>query len=477
VAKELATGVVLRQGQLECTTLRKGRARHTVVDSKTAEIQTKDGVPVNLPPSADSDASAISEKIRAARGKGDGPTSIALSPRHVFMRVVELPTVDGDELEGMIQLQVDKFSPFASDAVVVSHEVLSQTDSTSSVLIAVAEEKTIAAVGVVMTAARIFPQRVDIETLSWLRLLKDAKKLTGQGSELVVLQDVSDSEIIILQEGLPVAFASLGETGDMSDDDICAEIEFTLTTLEVEHGINEVQSLSLWHWGAKPRELSSALQERLGLKVKCEAFEALPSLSEGLARRYFDVKPGGVDLSLPQWHAAESGFRTRKRLIAASIAALGIWLLAILGLVGAIQYSKQQLAKLTAKEKEIEEPARRAREVRAMLRMLQLTEDRTGRPCSAIECLNKVAEVVPHAPSGQMKGIDEIRLFHYDIAKRNRVEIRGEASDPNYVYDFEKALNNSEVFTDVELRGPRQIKEGRHSFTLLLGLPSKEGEQ
>lgn len=474
MARELATGLTIRRSTLECTILRRGRRRHTVVDSRTADIKVEDGVEVSLPLATDSDVAAISAKIRAACGKIEGPVSVALSPRHVLMRVVELPTVDEDEVAGMVQLQVDKFSPFPTDATIVSHEVISKTENASCVLIAIVERKTVDSVGAVLTAARIFPQRVDIETLCWLQLLRDAKELSQQGCQVTVLQDVSCCEIIITQDGLPVAFRSLGETGDIPDEDIYSEIEYSLTTLEVEHGIAEAQGLSLWHWGAKPRELMHILEEKLPFEVRCKSFESLPSLSEGLARRFLDDKPKGVNLRLPEWHAEQSNLRLRKNLVVASVAALAIWLAAVLALFGAIQFGKRKLADLETIRSEIEEPANRAREIRSMLRMLQSAEQSTNRPCSALDCLDTIARAVPHDPSGGMKGINEIKLFHYDSVKRKQVEIRGEASDPNYVYDFEKSLNNSGMFSKVELKGPRRLPRGNHWFSILLDLPMKD---
>ena len=68
-----------------------------------------------------------------------------------LLRVAELPAVDPDELKGMVDLQVDKVSPFPPDSTVTSFEVVQQSETASGVLMAALDRKTADSIGRTLT--------------------------------------------------------------------------------------------------------------------------------------------------------------------------------------------------------------------------------------------------------------------------------------------------------------------------------------
>ena len=109
MAKETKTGLVIRQDCIEWATVRRVRGGFETVSSGSVEIVK--------PAGGDDQAAAVeeartatAERLQKALGKAPGEVVLGLSPEHVLVRVVELPTVEAGELPGMVELQVDRKS-------------------------------------------------------------------------------------------------------------------------------------------------------------------------------------------------------------------------------------------------------------------------------------------------------------------------------------------------------------------------------
>ncbi len=480
MARDTATGLTVRGSEFEYTTLRRrGRGRYAPVASQKFTLRDKAGKDLDILATSDTDTPAMISGIRAGLKKIEQPISIALPAGQVLLRVATLPTSDNAELASMAQLQVDKLSPFSAENTVMSHEVLAQSATASSVLLAVSQLKPVAQLGTILANAKVFPQRVDVATLCWHRLLMDADELAKQGCQITILRDTSAYDLVVTVDQVPVLFRSLGNEADVTDQDVYSEIEYVLTTLEAEHGVGEIERLLICHWGDEPTGLGTELANVVSAEVAVKPFTELPPLCEGLARRSLDEDRSCINLAVEGWGEAASGRRLRNKLVTASAAILLIWLGTLGALFGSLRMQNSEIAKLKDEGAGLSRPAARAREMRDML---QLWDRYTNERYSAKTCLDEISWHLPHQPGrdasrgGPMRGITELKAVTYDNDQRKMMKIRGEAMESTSVYNYQEALQKSQYFADVKLDGPRRLSTGRQSFTIAISLPS-DGRQ
>jgi len=125
--KQLTIGIRQLSNEVEWSSVscKKGVTSVLAHESKTLELSGD----------SEKDASALVSMLKSIC-VGRPKVSVAIPLDRVLLRVVELPSTEMDELRGMVDLQVDKFSPFPVEQMSVSFESLSQTANSTRVLIA-----------------------------------------------------------------------------------------------------------------------------------------------------------------------------------------------------------------------------------------------------------------------------------------------------------------------------------------------------
>ena len=284
---------------------------------------------------------------------------------------------------------------------------------------------------------------------------------------MTILLDSETCDLFVTQDGVPVLFRSLGKTADLTAADLGSEMEYTLTILEAEYGIFRVDALVVWHWGGEPSDVISEFGKTVPTEIRVMEFQSLPTIPEALAKRLLDPGDAGLNLAPAEWRTGERTVLLKKHLVMATIgvgAAAALW---IGGLFLGVHIQQIQLGRLEAKEKELKEPARQAREMRTLL---SLAEQYTNQTSSALECLLEVSRRKP--------ADIEFREFTYDNRTNRYVEVRGDTTRPDAqssVLDFENALRQSSLFRAVKLDGPRP-KGNKHTFTIKMSLGRGKNE-
>ena len=464
MAHEAATGLVVRNGRIEWTVLRRTRNGFNRADQGVLPFEEQAAGLSSLLDVTDENRPAVETALRTALKNRQGILGAAVGSGQALLRVAELPAVDPDELKGMVDLQVDKVSPFPPDSTVTSFEVVQQSETASGVLMAALDRKTADSIGRTLTGAGLIPDRLDVETLGWWRLLLAAGAVSPTGCQFLLLLDQPGCDFVVTREGIPVLFRSPGLTAELPAADLVNELDYTLTTIESEFGIAAVDSIAVWHWSDAPAELVGLLTAHGSAMVEARSFESLPPLSEGLALRALDGEPAALNLAIDEWGAGRRRKTVRRNLLLASAAVGVVWLLAVGGALSAIQIQKRMQAGLESRATEMERPARQAR---ASHTLLLTAEQYTDRSRSALECLRLACVAKP--------GEVEFQQFKYDNEKDRQVVVRGEASQPGAVYDFENGLSKAALFSSVKLDGPRTV-QNKYQFTVTLKLPRKPGE-
>jgi hypothetical protein len=452
MAREEITGIVWRDEVIEWTTARKSRNRVEVLRSERLVVESPEPRGEGEDPVAP-DATDVGRALKASWGKSQGPITFAIGSHNLLMRVVKLPEADDEEMREMVLLQLDKFCPFPVETMVVSHEILCATEGTCDVLVVAAQQDHFRSLESVVDECGMQPDRVDVDVLGWWSLLQGHDKVAAAGRQLILLKDDPSCALIAVENGIPLLFRSLGDAGELSAqdyaDEIAHEIDYTLTSIEIEHGPADELRLAVWHWNEVPADIIDRVagDERWTLSV--ETFGALPPLSEGVARRQLTNGQALLDLVPDAWRAAEDARAMRRRFIWSSAAVLVVWVLGVAALFGLVQVQNRRLA---AREGQLEEVRVPAMQVRDMRRRVKALAPQFDDDIVALDCLRDVAAALP--PSN----ID-LKSFGYG---RGKVQIAGRADTATLVYSFKSSLDKIERFKVVTLAGLTKTQQGEN---------------
>lgn len=458
MAKGNITALAVSPGLMSWTSMRMIKNHLSVVDSQNLEF----GIPGKL----DADgAKEVSDLLKSKCHGLRGSVTLGLTSEQLLLRVIDFPTVDEDELTSMVELQVDKFSPFPVENMVVSHETLKQEGGMSSVLVAVAQKDIVESLGNVLRTAGILVDRVDAQALGWWYLLKNAQVVSEHDRQVLLIMDGAIPEIIVAENSMPIAFRSLGDISSLQEneisEDIAREIGHTLMSLEMEYGEADRSFISICsRTGRLPEDLLESLRSECSCDVNKTSIASLPQLSEGLAQR--STEGARLDLSPNAWHIAGESKEFKKRFAMVACIFMGLWLAVVGGFLGLLYFQKQQLIKLNNQIEVLQEPALGVSNMRGRVRVINRYMDRTHSP---LECIRELSNLQP-------KGID---LTSLSYQKGTQIKIIGEAMDVNLVYDFSNKLNKSPLFKKTVLHGPRYDRRKRKQvFDVEIHLPGDE---
>jgi hypothetical protein len=454
MAKNLTTGLVIGQRALAWASIEgagaatSGRAELTPAGAEGSD-----------------EAKARAAALRAACAAVAGEVTVAVPSESVLLRVVDLPAGDGAEIRGMVELQVDKFSPFPVETLVMAHEVLARRGETLTVLIAAVKLAVVEALGAELGAAGLRPRRVDVETLGWWHSLRAGGAVPAAGRAVFVLMPEKTPEILVAEDGVLVLFRSLGDTGDLAGpalaEEIGREVAYTLTAFELERSGAKECSLAVCVRDAKDAEpIVSRLQAEHGGEVRVVRLDGMASAAEGVARR--SVEGAGVDLTPAAWHSAARGREFKKQMIVAGAGVAALWILVMGSLFGGLAWQGYKVQRLNREQARWRDPAMEVRATRRRVAMIRRYMDRRH---SALECLREVSRLLP-------AGID---LTSFTYRKGESVKADGRAATVEQVYEFKRNLDGCEMFPETRLSGPTtDRKSGQQVFSVDMQVPPEE---
>lgn len=456
--------LVLRDDRVEWTAVQRRKSRVDITQQKVVELQWPEGM-------EDRRSSEAAAFLKGKLPPVKGSVGIAVPSDRVLMRVVELPSIDLEELRGMAELQVDKFSPFPTDQMAIAIEVLHQAEDRSRVLIAAVQNEYIDHLGDFLMKAGLYPQSVDVDVLGWWTLIRDAGHLTTAGQEMVLIHDDHCAQLIVTRDGIPVMIRALDTRLPLHDPAFAAEaveeIEYTVMTLEAGWGAMPTMRLAIWTRGAVPAEVVEPIARHAHLAVQAFDLATLPPLSEGLSRRMISPESASLDLAPATWRRGILSKQLQRRALLAGSSALAVWLVVIGGVWFWTQHQRSLLEKNRADINRLQSEVEAVRELRRQVEWLQQYADRSY---STLECLREVSELLP-------AGVD-ITSFTYN--KASQVNLRGEADTDDPVNEFIGRLEKSGLFTSVTTEGISTASRGgrtRSQFRITMTLPAPPAEE
>lgn len=458
------TALIVRDKRMDWTVLQRRKNRQDIVQQKGVDLEWPEGLTDFRSPEA---ASFIKTRLPQVKG----PVGIVVPAGRVLMRVVDLPSLELEELRGMAELQVDKFSPFPTEQMAVAVEVLHQEAASSRVLIAAVQHEVIDQAGDFLASAGVYPQSVDVDVMGWWRLICDAGHLTGsQGQEAVVIYDEQAAHMFLVRDGFPVVVRSLDISLPVSEpafaNELMQEIEYTFMTAEGTWGSMETGKMTIWMKGEAPADLVRDLSVACPFTVATADLARLPPLSEGISRRLTAPEAQRLDLAPAAWRKGMQSKMYQRRALSVAIAAVAVWLV----LMGTLWFlAQRQKSMLVRAQSEIARVQAEVEEVRNLQSQVEWLKQYADRTYSSLECLREISELLP-------EGV-EITSITYN--KSSQVNLRGEADTDIPVNDFIAKLEKSALFTSVKTEGISTTQRGgqiRSQFRVTMMLPGSETE-
>lgn len=402
-----------------------------------------------------------------------GIVTVSLPSSYLLMRVMELPSSDPEELRSMVELQMDRISPFSLDQLAISYEVLKQTEDHSRILAVAAQRRIIDQLGDLFKEQNIYIRSLDAEILAWWSLLIVHGDVPCHGRVILILKEHTEFSMVVVDHGVPVCFRSLEIFNDFSNEkvfgEIIEEIRYTLLSLETEYKENSQCLTEIWSQSEFPPALIEELKKISPRGVNVHDLGDLPSLAEGLALRSAERGVHHAELVPREWVDLQRRRQIMKITTVASIAVLSVWMavVSITGTVFAVQKSsfnriKKEAALYAA-------PARAAQDARAEKESLEKYADRTH---SVLEGLLEVTKLLP----------ESLELNSFDYTKGKAIHLRGSGPRTEPIYDYFQKLGASEQFQAIkDEKQSMQIKQGQRqegfSVTVLLPEISTGEEQ
>lgn len=450
--------IALRGGSVEWLRLRKGREGWERDAGGLQPLPDADALPA--PPGqapAPETKAALAAAVHAMAGRH---ATLAIPGACAIQRIVSLPATDPAEIAGMVDLQIDALSPFPPETVAGSFELLETGAAESRVLIAAVPKNLLEPAGDLLRQQGLRIDRITLSTLGWWTWIRRRLAANPAGRRVALIADRQNGELIVADQGAPILFRAIARPPGLEPpgfaQDLAQETAYSLTALQLEHGHAEIAGVSLWLADDAPPGLADAIQSALGRPVQVEPLDALGSLCEGLAQPAGGAAGSRLNLAPDSWRIEEKARLVKRRLAAASAAALVLWSLGVAGILAWQELQTRRLAGLETRLAALRPAAQAVRETRRRVQALTLYENAER---AALECLR---ELVLRMPPG-------IELNQLTFEKGKAVTFSGQASSSQPIYDFKKALDGSPLFFGAELQGPSRSM-GRETFRIALSL-------
>lgn len=450
IRKKTITGLYQRDKTFFWTTLSRGNDGSVASRTFRRTLDVEDDVLA--------DPAALGLELKKQCPELVGQVVYALPAARVLFKVMDLPVCDPQEMDSMIRLQMDKISPFPDDHLVVAYEVLRETETNRRVLLAGAQKGLIDSVGTLCSAAGLDLCRIDSEAIVWWQVLQACEPAPLSERHVLGIVEHNQTTLFTLQDKLPLAFNFLHNAAGLTADEYAAELIHEVYAVNLALDIEqEPAPLSrLKFWPEKPPLANDSelppwhtqVAEALKCEIEYISLEALPDLSAGIARRFFEppfqprLEPAGAEAVLDfiptEWRKTAAARSLRKKLLLTSFLILLLWALGMSVFFGGYYLTKKHTERLDAEIQALKEPSEAVRVLQSKMRSFEQSLERRR---LALESLREISQLLP-------KGAI---LTSFQFRRNRSVILRGEAENVDPIYDFKEALDQSPLFDKVDM--------------------------
>jgi hypothetical protein len=369
----------------------------------------------------------------------------------LLQHIITLPSTDPDEIAGMVELQIDKIAPYPVQQMVVSHEILHQTDTHSRILVAAVLRETVKKMGEAFKAAGLSLLSLDSDLFCrWKQIAEHTEPI-----QACLILEKGEAGLVIAHDGIPILLRPLHAASTDSATELLEEIEYALSTLEHEAEIGEIEALHLWSDQPQPELVNQLSGE---ISIIAHELAEIPALSEALARRYSKHR---LELVPREWLETEKNRVLIRKLYTFTAALIALWLIVIVVFSTAFYFHKSSTRTLREEAEALRVPAAAVHQDSRKINALRIYTDQTH---SALEALSEISTLLP-------AGI-ELSIFSYK--KGSALTLRGEGRNSDAIYLFFDRLAETPFFSEIKDQSVTNVtrKDGRISEFSLVAIPA-----
>ena len=415
-----------------------------------------------------------------------GPV-VAFLPREVVtVRLLDLPSVEPRELADMIDLQVDKQTPYSSDEILSEFRVLhTDAEGYSKVMLVIVQRSIVRHRFYVLEEAGFDVSRMSISSeglLGWYTTLSGEFE-KGTGCDAILDVDYSCSDFAVIDDGglcytgsIRIGARDLQADPEKNADALCRDVERSLAAFGNESAGPTIGRLLLTGATDHTGPLLSRLDEACDFPV--EAVPATRGVELGCDVSGPD-SPGSSVFSLAplvgiltrsdedELNLVPEPVKMRNHLVtkAGSLHALGVRVMAVFLLICVVLVAKldRRQAMLDHVSRQLAATEEEARELERMKLKTQVVTQRMDTRLASVNIVRELHRLVLDMA---------LHLTYLEVDGTANVTLRGSAQALSDVIKFVGMLEDSPLFAGV--KNPRTTqKKGTTDFEIVCTLEKK----
>lgn len=414
-----------------------------------------------------SDPAAALEAAARRRPPPETALAVGLPGAQALLRPAFFPTRDPAELRSMAGLFAEGIAPLPMDQMCFAFEEIAATEAGTHVWIALARRSTVDEIGAAFRSAGAPPERVDLNLLGWWEQRRETATGPAAGRRVLARVAGPTAEALALDHGMPIAVSTLPAENAGALADALGQF---LSDLEWQHGALPLERVEIFAPAATAAgdaadALRDAVRAALGADDVTVHAVAEGETAEGLARRAARDTPPALNLAPDEWRRERELAGRRRVLRRAALAFALVWAAGLAVFYGGLRWQRSRAVEEAKRAAALKSPADAALELRNRLRSFEVYASRALTP---LEALREVSERLP-------PGV-ELNSFNY--RKNATVALRGLSDQPEAIYDFLQALEQSPLFSKIESGQVQSRIVGgarRSEFSVTAHLRSREG--
>lgn len=402
-------------------------------------------------------------------------------PRHLTTtRNLDLPSANPLEIKDMIELQIGKQTPYASDEVIKDYQILgSNADGYSRVLLVIVHRDIVGRYFKMLESAGLKVQKVSFSSeglLNWRSLVYREKIAPEKVHILIdVDYDTSDFEVVlndklVFGRSISLGFSQLPGQMEQWQKKFVEEINHSIYAYQNEIMGKEIGKIII----SRPRLVGDSLdkavlEKEFGLSVEIiDQFKDIPLTEEG-ANSYNNLVrtdlsfagliglglPSGehkIDL-VPQEHLIGKAVREKGK----DLYLMGILLVFILVAVSGVflgrMYNKERY--LSQLKQRLDQIQNKTKELNGMIRGIETIKDRVYTRGTSLNLFYEVHRAIS----------PEIHLVSISFDGKENLTLRGESNEMSEVFSFVNKLEESPFFQNVKSKYATKRKVGDKEIT------------
>ena len=197
-----------------------------------------------------------------------GDVFLSIPSKIILTKINNFPSKNLNEIDKMAKIQIDKISPFSSEKILYSNEILENDDNSSNVIMMSTQKKYIDEI-TRYVERNIFVKGVDARIMGWLELINQKNELSSK-DEIILLNDNIDFVLILKKnykiELIRPLYIDLNTYPHRNSviEELLYEISYTLQNREKIY-----ERISIWAYNDSfsNESFSNRIEEALNIKT------------------------------------------------------------------------------------------------------------------------------------------------------------------------------------------------------------------